>query len=673
MKYFLLLFFLSIINIYSQVPYEKTSSQLKDKLSSVSDNSKVLVWIFFKDKGQRLNKYFDAPGNVVSELSLKRRAKTLNKSSLIDITDLPVCTAYISGLQSLGFELKQISRWFNGVSGFIAKKDFNKLISLSYVQNTDVVVQYMKIPEIQKPHYELPKISPEAIQSNVLNYGNSLTQNQQINIPALHNLGYKGQGVTICLMDDGVTLLSHNAFSSMNIIATYDFVNNRTYIGDGQGGMGIGNHGTETLSAIGGYLPGLLIGPAYGANFLITKTENSQSNTPLQEDNWIAAMEWADSIGVDITSSSLSHLYYISPYPSYTWMSMDGKTSMITKGSLMAARKGIIVVNSAGNNGYDPSHNTLGVPADADSIITTGADSSNGLRADFSSVGPTFDGRIKPDVMAMGVNVVVANPDHATEVTLNDGTSFSCPLTAGVCALLLSKNPNLTNMQVRDAIRNTASNHSAPNRLIGWGLVNAKLAANYSTLPVEITSFTADIFGNIIDLKWTTATENNNQGFEIQRINENGTFNSVGFVKGNGTTAISSYYSFEDINPQYGMNKYRLKQIDNDGVFTYSSVVSLNFTGNSNFVLYQNYPNPFNPSTVIKYKVPLESTVSIRFFNSLGQLVHEVNEGIKLPGNYEIKFNSSGLPSGIYFYTLNAVSKDGSNDFSIVNKMIVLK
>ncbi len=135
----------------------------------------------------------------------------------------------------------------------------------------------------------------------------------------------------------------------MHIIATYDFVNHRTYIGDGLGGMGEGSHGTMTLSTIGGYVPGQLIGPAFGANFLVTKTENTDSETPVEEDNWIAAMEWADSIGVDVTSTSLGYLTFDSPYTSYTWQNMDGRTAKITLGALIAARKGIVVVNAAGN------------------------------------------------------------------------------------------------------------------------------------------------------------------------------------------------------------------------------------------------------------------------------------------------------------------------------------
>jgi hypothetical protein len=483
MKKILVLVVLSIFVCFAQTPIEKTSFVLKNKISSVSDGAKVLVWIFFKDKGNSLNKFYFVPKNVVNELSLKRREKVMDKSSLIDYTDLPVYNRYISKLQSEGFELKQISKWFNGVSGYITRQEFDNILGLSFVNKADIVYQFKKSIEIKEPKIDLNKVSPtyKPTGVNSLNYGPSLAQLQQINVPALHNMGYKGQGVTICVMDAGVTRLNHEAFDSLKIIATYDFVNHRTYIGDAQVGHGEGSHGTYTLSLIGGYKPGQIIGPAYGSNYILAKTENTDSETPIEEDNWIAAMEWADSIGVDVTSTSLGYLAFddsVSQF-SYTWQNMDGRTARITKGAVLAARKGIVVVNSAGNEGDDPAHNTLDAPADADSIITAGAVTISGVRSYFSSVGNTVDGRTKPDVMALGTNDYIADILSTTSYATGSGTSFSCPLTAGVCAQLLSYNPKLTPMQIRDALRNTASQHTVPDRHMGWGIIDALAALNY--------------------------------------------------------------------------------------------------------------------------------------------------------------------------------------------------
>ncbi len=182
----------------------------------------------------------------------------------------------------------------------------------------------------------------------------------------------------------------------------------------------------ETLSTIGGYTSGTLIGPAYGASYILLRTENDSSETPFEEDKWIAGIEWADSIGVQVTSTSLGYLDYDAPYKSWTWQDMNGRTTPISRAAAMAVRKGIIVVNSAGNNGIGPNfpnQNTLNAPADADSVLAVGALTPAGSRASFSSVGPTtsIPPRIKPDVMAQGTSVVVADPYNRLGIHLRTG------------------------------------------------------------------------------------------------------------------------------------------------------------------------------------------------------------------------------------------------------------
>ena len=364
--------------------------------------------------------------------------------------------------------------------------------------------------------------------TNSLNYGGSFTQLNQINVPAVHDSGYNGAGVTICVLDAGFDNLPHEAFSSMNIIAAYDFVNHDPNVGN-EGDMGEGSHGTATLSIIGGFKQGELIGPAYGADFILAKTENTDSETPVEEDNWVAALEWADSIGVDVTSTSLSYLDYDSPYTSYTWQDMDGNTAVITIAADLAVGKGIVVVNAASNNGLNTSHNTLGAPADGDSVFTIGAVTSSGTRSSFSSVGPTFDGRIKPDLMAMGSNVYHAS-SFGNSYSSGGGTSYSCPLAAGVCALILQKNPSLTPMEVLQLLRSTASRSTNPDNLYGWGIINALTAINSVIVPVELTLFSGVFEDGIVKLKWITATELNNFGFEIERRDDFSSYKKIGFV-----------------------------------------------------------------------------------------------------------------------------------------------
>ncbi len=455
---------------------DKVSNRLKAKIQAEVSSEPHLVWIYFTDKGNDLQKFYSNPESVVSEKSLKRRYKVLSKNKAIDFLDLPVNEDYIDQLLSAGFIFKHRSKWFNAVSGFAYKNQINEISVLPFVKKIDIVEKFstrkddVELIELELKPELIKSSEPEGI--NSFNYGPSLTQMDQIKVPAVHNLGYTGQGITICLMDAGFSNLSHEAFSSMNIIAMWDFVDNDPDVSGHY-------HGTGTLSTIGGFKEGQLIGPAFSSDYILARTENDPaSETPLEEDNWIAALEWADSIGVDVTSTSLVYLTFDSPYTSYTWEDMDGNTARITIASDLAAGKGIVVVNSAGNSGLNTSHNTLNAPADGDSVITIGAVTSSGIRSSFSSVGPTVDGRIKPDLMAMGSSVYMASAYSTADYSYANGTSFSCPLVAGVCAVLLSADSNLTPMEIRAIFRTTSSNSLDPNREYGWGIVNALEAFN---------------------------------------------------------------------------------------------------------------------------------------------------------------------------------------------------
>jgi len=473
----------------AQSSVEKFTPQLDDVINSVNQNEELLVWVFFNDKGNETQNYFQKPSTVVSEKSLKRRAKVLSEDKLISTNDLPVNQNYIEQIQSLGFQLKQKTKWFNGVSGWATKSELAQFANMPFVKQLDIVYKFKK----DKSEEEIMKDFPEEINHNLskpqethsFNYGESYTQLNQITVPQVHDLGYTGAGVTICLMDAGFDRwTTHQVFDSMNVIATWDFVNGDPDVEDGND-MGEGSHGCATLSIIGGFYEGQLLGPAFGADFILAKTENTDSETPIEEDNWIAALEWADSIGVDLTSTSLGYLDFDPPFPSYTWQDMDGNTARITIGADLAVGLGIFVVNSAGNGGSaTPPENTLGAPADGDSVLAAGSVNSSGSRSSFSSVGPTFDGRIKPDLMAMGSSTYHAcNSSSGCYSGFGGGTSYSCPLIAGVAALLLEVDPNLTPMQLATLMKNTASQSTNPDNLYGWGIVNT-----YSALQSLLTS-----------------------------------------------------------------------------------------------------------------------------------------------------------------------------------------
>jgi len=483
--------------LFAQSSMEKFTPQLNGVVSVADQNKELLVWVFFSDKGDNLHNYLSKPSTVVSQKSLKRRAKVLDQNNLLTPRDLPVNMEYVDQLKSIGFKVKNKTKWFNGVSGWATKSELAQLSIMPFVKQLDIVYKFRN----DHTEEELTNDNPESGQklskpdeTNSYNYGQSYTQLNQITVPQVHDLGFTGAGVTICMMDAGFDRwTTHQAFSSMNVIATWDFVNGDPDVENGSD-MGEGSHGTSTLSLIGGFYEGQIIGPAFGADFILTKTENTDSETPVEEDNWIAAMEWADSIGVDVTSTSLGYIGFDPPYTSYTWQDMDGNTCRITNGADYAVSLGIFVVNSAGNEGYDV-HNTLGAPADGDSVMAIGSVNSSGNRSNFSSVGPTVDGRIKPDLMTMGSNDYVAcNSSNTCYSNFGSGTSWACPLAAGAAALLLQVAPNLTPMQLASLLKNTASQSSNPDNLYGWGIINTYAAAQSLLTDTNLGSIPEDFY-----------------------------------------------------------------------------------------------------------------------------------------------------------------------------------
>jgi len=500
-----ILLILLIILIISSMAFSQKATLgklLNKQLSAMNDNDETVVIVYFADKGNTVKFKSTAASSLISERSIIRRSKVRGASNVIDERDFPVERSYIQTVANQVVKVRHELKWFNALSVVATKMQIQNLQLLPFVKEIELVGRWRKKTddEVQTPLKENLQ-GPTLSAAPGLDYGTSFTQVNQINVPKVHDLGIYGQGVVVGVFDNGFRLLTHEAFSSMHIIAQRDFVDHKESVIPNNPNTGFGSHGVNTLSTIGGYKPGQLIGPAFKAEYILARTENDSSETPIEEDNWAAAIQWADSIGVDVTSTSLGYYTYDPPYTSWTWQDMNGNTTLITKAADRAVGLGIVVVNSAGNDAARGTPNTLIAPADGDSVITAGAVNSSGVRTSFSSYGPTFDGRIKPDVMAMGSGVKVASSTNNTGYGSAAGTSFSCPLSAGVAALIRCANPNLTPMQVRDAMRNTASQASTPDNLMGWGILNADSAIKYfGALPIGRISGTVfnDINGNSV-------------------------------------------------------------------------------------------------------------------------------------------------------------------------------
>ncbi|MDZ4712535.1 MAG: S8 family serine peptidase [bacterium] len=471
----LLVTFAAVAGLSFDINNVKIESGLLNAIRDNSNNERHLVWICFTDKGQNTDALLSSPEIYLTQRSIERRNKRVKSENLFDERDLPVDHNYVAGLEESGIIIKQRSKWFNAVSCYANGEQIQEIAGQNFVKKIELVKTYKRPDNITTSNV-LRESDLQTDHSGIIDYGPSLNQSNIINVPLAHDLGYSGEGILIASFDSGFDNLPHNCFNRMREkgLRTYDFVNGDTIVADGTGRLGTGGHGTQTLSLIGGYDPGALVAPAFNSQFILAKTENNQIEIPLEEDNWIAAAEWADSLGADIITASLGYLNFDPPNKSYTWESMDGRTARVTIAAGIAISKGIIVVASSGNEGDQNFPNTLNAPADGDSVITVGAVLLTRKKAGFSSYGPTSDGRIKPDVMALGVSNYTARPGlGGVGYIYANGTSMSTPMVAGVCAMILSANPNLSPVQVRNILRSTADSSFAPNSKRGWGIVNA--------------------------------------------------------------------------------------------------------------------------------------------------------------------------------------------------------
>jgi serine protease AprX len=431
------------------------------------------IWIYFKDKGSATTDRADS-SSAVSARALTRRAVRARLTAEATVEDLALERTYVEIVARQVVRLRHQSRWFNAVSAEATAAQVRAVAGLPFVSRVDLVKRYRRLREEPiEPLESQPRGIQSAPRATRLDYGTSFMQVAQIGVPDLHDRGLTGAGVVVAVFDTGFPNLSHEAFKRLNVAAEHDFITGRDTVRNSTN-----SHGTATLSVLGGMHEGHLIGPAFGATFLLAITEDVRSETPVEEDNWAVAAEWAERMGADVINSSLGYLDFDLPFTSYTERDMNGETAVTTRAAMMAAARGVVVVNSAGNGGFRADRNTLVAPSDGRLVIAAGAVDVMGNRAVFSSVGPTADGRFKPDVVALGVNTKVASPSGPDSYASANGTSFASPLTAGAVALVLQAHPTYTVEQVLSALRSTASQASAPNNLLGWGIVNAAAAVD---------------------------------------------------------------------------------------------------------------------------------------------------------------------------------------------------
>ena len=441
-----------------------------------------LYWVQFTDKNDSPYS-IDNPEAYLSQRALDRRARL---GIAIDEYDLPVNPQYLQAVADCGAELLNPSKWLNGVT--IHTTNSSVVAAINALPFVQTVRDCPNNPKAQEDKQRWLEQELKASDSPVIAkdfYGGAHDQVFQLRVNVLHDMGYDGTGVVIAVLDGGfIGTDIHACFDNMReegrFLGTRDFVYGSTSV------FSQSTHGTSCLSTIAAYVPNTMVGTAPKASFYLLHTEDGEGENIVEEYNWVSGAEYADSLGVDLCTTSLGYIDFDMSQWDHPIEHFDGHTAPMTIGAEIAASRGIICTNSAGNEygGYC----TLGIPADAEHILTVGAVDINGNRADFSSVGPTYDGRIKPDVMAVGEGTYVAsgNPGGWWGDYYNgNGTSFSNPVLAGAVACLRQAYPNASVQEICDVVRQCGNRASNPDNEYGYGIPD--FSAAFEVLHVEDT------------------------------------------------------------------------------------------------------------------------------------------------------------------------------------------
>ena len=453
------------------------------------------AWVYFRDKPNSTT-FLANPLTMLSQRALDRRVR---QNIAVGLNDVPVHQPYIDAITGAsGIEVKAKSKWLNclHVRGSLA--DITLLKNNSFVEK--IVFANKNIAQLGKSSAAVTNTAINKTFETAVdfNYGSSANQISMLNGQILHQQNYTGAGKIMAILDSGFTNVNTVApFARIRdnnqLLGGYNFVDRNTSF------YGRHNHGTNVLSTIAGFVDNQLVGTAPDAQFYLYITEDIYSENPVEESYWVEAAEMADSLGVDVIHSSLGYFGYDNPNYSYLYSDMTGNKAFASKGANIAFSKGMIIVCSAGNEGGSAEPH-VGVPAEATNVIAVGAVKADRTLASFSSIGPSFDGRVKPDVMAQGQATIVAST--AGNITTSNGTSFSGPIIAGMITSLWQSIPNATNVQVLDYMKQSADRFLNPTSQFGYGIPNFQLALNRALSTTEVINNTPkgfSIFPNPVE------------------------------------------------------------------------------------------------------------------------------------------------------------------------------
>lgn len=441
---------------------------LSGLLLPAQDAPKNTYWVYLSDK-KGTPYQISNPEAFLSERSIERR---IRQHVPIDESDLPVSPVYLDSLKKLGLEIVHSSKWLNGAT---VRTD-----------DSAIIVKVAKLPFVKEVQLTKPgtllksaknKFNENETQADYApsHYGRAYKQLTQLNGQYLHNKGFRGKGIIIAVLDAGFWHVNEiAAFDSLRstnrILGIRDFVNPQSDFYQTH------THGMSVLSTMGGNLPGMMVGTAPDASFYLFRSEDDASEYLVEEDNWVAAAELADSVGADVINSSLGYYAFDDSTMNHAYESMNGLRNRVTQGANKAFQKGILVFASAGNEGTNAWRHIIS-PSDGTNVIAVAAVDSLGNKASFSSFGPAFGGAVKPNVAARGRLTYLVTSKG--ELGFSNGTSFSSPVLAGMGACLVQANPQATVQQIKQAIERSSSIYLTPDSLIGFGIPDFQKADLY--------------------------------------------------------------------------------------------------------------------------------------------------------------------------------------------------
>jgi serine protease AprX len=528
----------------------------------------------FKNKGASLFTLAN-PSAYLSSRAIARRTRY---SIAIDSADLPVPSSYITQVKNIpGVTLLNVSKWLNAVS--IDTTDANALAAvnaLPFVQSSSPIAA--KIAGAISGKYSDESLitpldpfaaRPEGIEGDYFNYGTSSYNEIHLhNAEFLHNIGLRGQGMQVAILDAG--FFNYTTLDAMDsiitngqVLSTWDFVNREASVVEDD------SHGMMCLSTIAANIPGQFIGKAPKASFHLFKTEDVSSEYPIEEFNWVCGAERADSSGSDIISSSVGYNTFDNAGLSHTYNDMNGNTTICTIGADLAAKKGLIVFQSAGNYGTSGWHYLI-APADGDSVVAVGAVSAAGVVWSGSSYGPSSDGQVKPDIASVGLNAVVQGTGNT--VGSGTGTSFACPNMAGLGTCLWQGFPEFSNMRIIRAMKEAGSIYNTPNDRIGYGIPDMKAA--FTTLLVEYATSNAAVSSCNATINWSSK-DVAAMKYEIERkAPGDAGYSKIGEVNPQAGTILANH-TYQYINALSGVIagtvSYRIRQIIDTAVASFAA------------------------------------------------------------------------------------------------------